>query len=198
MRTFEERKAEILRRSSERISKRKTIKRCVLGVTIPLFICAFSLTVLLNMSGIDKSKKAEELVDEGFFGADINHQIETDDLDVYYTQITVSDNKDNTKNITDGDVINEVTSIINTYLPQSTGGIYIESSTAATAQGNNDTLANNDGQKHNTNYKIEIANSKGDKSVYHLNGNLLTNIQSGEDVILDDDVRNELLKSLGF
>lgn len=198
MRTFEERKAEILRRSSERISKRKTIKRCVLGVTIPLFICAFSLTVLLNMSGADKSEKAEELVDEGFFDADINYQIKTDELEVYDTQITVSDNKGNTKNITDGDAINEVTSIINTYLPQSTGGIYIESSTAATAQEDTASEENTAVQKHNTNYQIEITNNIGKITIYNLNGYLLTNTQNGENVILDDDVRNELLKSLGF
>lgn len=198
MRTFEERKAEILRRSSERISKRKTIKRCVLGVTIPLFICAVSLTVLLNMSGADKSEKAEELVDEGFFDADINYQIKTDELEVYDTQITVSDNKGNTKNITDGDAINEVTSIINTYLPQSTGGIYIESSTAATAQEDTASEENTAVQKHNTNYQIEITNNIGKITIYNLNGYLLTNTQNGENVILDDDVRNELLKSLGF
>lgn len=202
MRSFEERKAEILRRSNKRISRRKTVKRCVLGITIPLFICAVSLSIVLNISKSNQTEPAKEELYESFNYVDAVQDATADSVYTADNRIIVTDSSGEVKNFADSNTVNEIMKVINTYLPSlpqaESDGECIEFSTAATAQGNSEGLDNNAAQKHNARYKIEIVDSDGGKTVFSLNGNLLTNIQNGEGVMLDDSVRDKLLKSFGF
>ncbi len=217
MRNFEERKAEILRRSHERINKRKVVKRYVLGITIPLFICAVSLSVLLNVGTASKNSSNEDgtnVSSESYISKEELNNVEVENnlsyvedfFNLYTVEINISDNNGVVKNYTadnNEDRIIKITNILDLAFLSApevgTGTNAAESSTAATtAPDNNDTPTKEENKSPSIKYTIEIIYSMGECVRYTLENYTLTNTATDDVVTLNNDERDSLLYNFGF
>ena len=213
MKDFNERKAEILRRASERITRRKTIKNRILSIAIPFFVLGVALSVFLSggfLSEKSKGVESTEPYEEDFFAdsatddffADAQNSYADSIPDWYIAGIMVSDNNGLLKEYTadnDSETINEIKKIINGVFDFGAGNDEFESSTSATippSDNNQDEEVK--GQGNITEYKIQIVDSLGEKAVFVLKGYKLTDIDSGETVTLDNTQRDNLLNTLGL
>ena len=206
MKDFNERKAEILRRANERITRRKVIKNRILSMAIPFFVLGVALSVFL--SGGFFAEKSKGVEDTEFYEEDFFANSETDDYfmdtipDSYIAEIKVSDNNGSLLEYTadnDSEKINEIQKIINGVFDFGAGNDEFESSTSATippSENNQDEEVK--GQGNITEYKIQMVDSLGEKAVFVLKGYKLTDIDSGETVILDNTQRDNLLNTLGL
>lgn len=91
MRSFEERKAEILRRSNARIRARKKRRVGALLCCIPMFVCVtfFAVMILPAMMPAGSAAPDEKAAQDSLFCADILVEIETDGYCRQYTDQNV-------------------------------------------------------------------------------------------------------------
>ncbi len=206
MKDFNERKAEILRRANERITRRKAIKNRILSVAIPFFVLGVALSVFLSGGFLaEKSKGVEETesYEEDFFANSTTDDFFADSIkDWYIAEIKVSDNNGLLKEYTaenDSETINEIQKIINGVFDFSAGNGEIESSTSATtAPSDNSQDDEVKGHGNITEYKIQIADSLGEKTVFVLKGYKLTDIDLDETVTLNNAQRDNFLNTFGL
>ena len=206
MKDFNERKAEILLRANERITRRKAIKNRVLSIAIPFFVLGVALSVFL--SGGFFAEKSKGVEDTEFYEEDFFANSETDDYfmdtipDSYIAEIKVSDNNGLLKEYNsdnDSETINEIQKIINGVFDFGAGNDEFESSTSATippSENNQDEEVK--GQGNITEYKIQMVDSLGEKVVFVLKGYKLTDIDLDETVTLNNAQRDNLLNTLGL
>lgn len=206
MNDFNQRKAEILRRATERITRRKAIKNRILSIAIPFFVLGVALSVFLSggfLSEKSNGVESTEPYEEDFFA-----DSETDDYfmdtipDSYITEIKVSDNNGSLLEYTadnDSETINEIQKIINGVFDFSAGNDEFESSTSATiAPSDNNQDDEVKGHGNITEYKIETIDSLGEITVYTLKDCILTNTETGETTTLNNAQRDNLLNTLGL
>ncbi len=217
MRNFEEIKNEILRRSYERINKRKVVKRCILGIAIPLFICVVSLSVLLNVAPVSKKLGNEDYTDvssESYISNGEFNNAETENnfsyvedyFNLYTVELNISDNKGAVKNYTadnDNDRIIKITNIIDCAFlnmpSMEIGTNAAESSTDATAApDNNDTPTKEENKSPSIKYTIEVIGSDGESVIFTLEDYRLTNAKTGDTATLTNYEYNSLLYNFGF
>ncbi|MBQ8210068.1 MAG: hypothetical protein IJZ35_05755 [Clostridia bacterium] len=168
MRNFEERKAEIFRRSEERIIERKKKRNRILSICIPLFICigAYSIFILPAMMPAKES-------------ADNNVHQELEDIaDVAAYPVTV-EFFDIDGNLTDfytgAEDINSICGTIDTVI--------------------NAGLSNEETSDENyteDSYSITVVDSTGRSTVYRISGNTLFNTATNNSYTLTDQQKGAL------
>lgn len=197
MRNFEERKAEVFRRSENRIKERKRNRNRILALCVPLclILTVMSVTMLPSMLSIgDKNSAADEL--GNMAGA-------TENGAVWTMQVELLGKDDSLQSsVLNGDA-NAVTQIY--YTIESAFVSAGENETPAAGQ---ESIATSDKDNENysqsgttslsSGYKIIFKTDKDIKAVYILNGNILTNAQTNEKVTLSEDQRSQILNELGI
>ena len=197
MRNFEERKAEVFRRSENRIKERKRNRNRILALCVPLclILTVMSVTMLPSMLSIgDKNSAADEL--GNMAGA-------TENGAVWTMQVELLGKDDSLQSsVLNGDA-NAVTQIY--YTIESAFVSAGENETPAAGQ---ESIATSDKDNENysqsgttslsSGYKIIFKTDKDIKAVYIVNGNILTNAQTNEKVTLSEDQRSQILNELGI
>ena len=197
MRNFEERKAEVFRRSENRIKERKRNRNRILALCVPLclILTVMSVTMLPSMLSIgDKNSAADEL--GNMAGA-------TENGAVWTMQVELLGKDDSLQSsVLNGDA-NAVTQIY--YTIESAFVSAGENETPAAGQ---ESVATSDKDNENysqsgtttlsSGYKITFNTDKDTKAIYILDGNTLTNVQTNEKVTLSEDQRSQILNELGI
>ena len=193
MRNFDERKAEIFRRSEQRIKERKQNRRRILTVCVPLCLALTvgSAAILPEMLpvGPDNASGENALMPE-YSGA----------ATVSKVQIDVIDPDASKDELTDESYI----------LFEGTGQMYysMESAFEKGRGEENDKPGDSQldisteelilGGKHLPGYRITFVFWDGSEEVYTLEGYTLTNNTSAKSITLTETQRNEILEKLGL
>ena len=205
MRNFEERKAEVFRRSENRIKKRKKNRNRILACCIPLCLCIAVLSAIyiknVNLFS-DKRNSAESM--------DIDNLSGTSGFT--YTSLEITNNTASSENIkTENDISNieKIYNIIHlsfaTENEQQKEDAYDQnldaqnSGTAVKDNNNRDSLQLETTAQSYTeklSYTITFNSYNGTKVIYTLNGNILTDESTNQKVSLTDSQLSELQKAL--
>ena len=198
MRNFEERKAEVFRRSEKRIKERKRNRNRILAMCIPLclVITVWSIMILPAMLPANKSNN---IAGEGM---DIMGGV--DGTEAAFVRVEVVSTGTATQSSIQKDDVNEVAQIY--YSVQSSfvnyGGGNKES---AKEEAEDDVLTeeNKDySQSGTTNlssgYRIIFTTENGAQTTYLLTGDKLVNEATKQETILTEDQRSNLLNMLGL
>lgn len=193
MRSFEERKAEVLLRSEQRIAAAKKTKRRIFAICTLCFVCIASLSVMFLPDMFAKDKGAS---------SDIDYYNETDEFDEYTTDtangsltssfsalnVKTADGK--TKTSEDDDVILDVYHAICAITENSkAGGIKSEPSD----KGADPNYKGSEGH-----CSIVFQLRYGGTVSYTLEGDILTNEKTGEKFSLSDTEAKKLKETLNF
>ncbi len=189
MRSFEERKAEIFKRSEIRIVKRKKGQK-ILTLCIPLVLCVSLLSVIfipkISLFG-DKSS------DFGY----------TNLSDVAYTSLEVTNNttiKTNSKNYSNQTDIDNAYKVIVSFFSDN-DCLPSEDNKYKNPEASADDFSNNnysqDSSKSAT-YTITFSSKNGSVLIYVLDGNTLTNNTTKEKANLTDTQLSQLKKALNL
>ena len=198
MRNFEERKAEVFRRSEKRIKERKRNRIRILALCIPLclVITVWSIMILPAMLPANKSNNSAGE------GMDIMGGV--DGTEAAFVRVEVVSTGTATQSSIQKDDVNEVAQIY--YSVQSSfvnsGGGNKES---AKEEAEDDVLTeeNKDySQSGTTNlssgYRIIFTTENGAQTTYLLTGDKLVNEATKQETILTEDQRSNLLNMLGL
>ena len=193
MRNFEERKAEIFRRSENRIKERKENRMHMLGVCIPLCLAltVSAIAILPDMLPVGPDQVSGENA------AMLDYAGETMVSKVQIEAIYPDASKEN---LTDESYI----------LFEGTGQMYYSmESVFEKGRGNeNDKLSDGQldastgelilGGKHLPGYRITFIFRDGSVEIYILEGYTLTNNTTDKSITITENQRNELLERLGL
>jgi len=198
MRNFEERKAEVFRRSENRIKERKRNRNRIMAMCIPLclVITVWSIMILPAMLPANKSNNSAGE------GMDIMGGV--DGTEAAFVRVEVVSTGTATQSSIQKDDVNEVAQIY--YSVQSSfvnsGGGNKES---AKEEAEDDVLTeeNKDySQSGTTNlssgYRIIFTTENGAQTTYLLTGDKLVNEATKQETILTEDQRSNLLNMLGL
>ncbi|MBQ8731477.1 MAG: hypothetical protein IJY82_01425 [Oscillospiraceae bacterium] len=198
MRNFDERKAEVFRRSENRIKERKRNRNRIFALCIPLclIITVMSVTMLPSLFPVyDKNMSAE---DEG---KDSAGGIESS---VILTMQVEQLGKDDALQ---SSVMNEDANAVTQIYYKLESAFVSSGENGKPAAGQESVEDFEDKHKENysqsttptfsSGYKITFKTDKDTKAVFILNGNILTNAQTNEKVILSEDQRSQILNELG-
>ena len=198
MRNFEERKAEVFRRSEKRIKERKRNRIRILAMCIPicLVITVWSIMILPAMFPANKSNNSAGE------GMDIMGGV--DGTEAAFVRVEVVSTGTATQSSIQKDDVNEVAQIY--YSVQSSfvnsGGGNKES---AKEEAEDDVLTEENKdylQSGTTNlssgYRIIFTTENGAQTTYLLTGDKLVNEATKQETILTEDQRSNLLNMLGL
>ena len=198
MRNFEERKAEVFRRSENRIKERKRNRNRILALCIPLclIVTVWSIMILPAMMPASKSNNSAGE------GMDIMGSV--DGTDAAFVRVEVMSTSTATQSTILKDDVDEVAQIY--YIVQSSfvnsGGGNKES---ANDKAEDDALTeeNKDySQSGTTNlssgFRIIFTAENGTQTIYSLSGDKLINETTKQETILTVDQRSNLLDRLGL
>ena len=198
MRNFEERKAEVFRRSEKRIKERKRNRIRILAMCIPicLVITVWSIVILPAMFPANKSNNSAGE------GMDIMGGV--DGTEAAFVRVEVVSTGTVTQSSIQKDDVNEVAQIY--YSVQSSfvnsGGGNKES---AKEEAEDDVLTEENKdylQSGTTNlssgYRIIFTTENGAQTTYLLTGDKLVNEATKQETILTEDQRSNLLNMLGL
>ena len=183
MKTFEQRIAEINRRSEEIIQKRKRNRRCILACCVPLVLCIGLWTIIPKCNTpFDATQSAD--------GTKFENSPESMGTTAF---VEVSDSK-TTSVCHDAQTLSRILAILNRsgIKPETTSdqSNYTQYGTGQISVG-----TNGDGIRA---YRITVNAADGTRTVYTLKGSLLTNEETGEvSYIMGEDLR-ELKQLLGL
>ena len=199
MRNFEERKAEIFRRSEKIIKERKRNRNRILALCIPLclIVTVWSIMILPAMMPASKGNNNDS-------GERMDIMGTVDGTGAVFVRVEVMSTGTATQSITQKDDANEVAQIY--YSVQSSfgnsGGGNKES---AKEEAEDDALTeeNKDySQSGTTNlssgYRIIFTTENGAQTTYLLAGDKLVNEATKQETVLTEDQRSNLLNMLGL
>ena len=198
MRNFEERKAEVFRRSENRIKERKRNRNRILALCVPLclILTVMSVTMLPSMLSIgDKNSAADE-------GENLAGGIESSTVLTMQVELFGKDDA------LQSSVMNEDANAV-TQVYYSIESLFVSADeNEKPAAGQESVEDYEDKHKENysqgtapslsSGYRITFKTDKDIKAVYVLNGNILTNAQTNEKVTLSEDQRSQILNELGI
>ena len=199
MRNFEERKAEVFRRSEDRIKERKRKRNRILALCIPLCLVVTVWSVGVLPSLFAQKGNDAECEDDGSLYGDKAPGSEGSFIEESKTHNFVSvsvQGKGYTGEITDTVSVGKVFQNIYDILDANGGykeliGDYTE---------NLDDVENEDMAAESTleseRYIITLESSEGNNRVYILNGNILYDQALGEEISLTKEQLNDLLVAL--
>lgn len=188
MRNFEERKAEIFRRSDERIKERKRTRKRLFLCFLPVFICFTLYLMFLPAIMSTKETAPEEKVTEdnnGIFGRYVFAEVRDMNDDTGYYQA-----------ISDQNIVADIVNIIQFFDNQNDEASYesgvIPKEETSKSGSQADTSSNTIG------YTIVLTSSDGSKMIYKLVGNSLINEGTQQEHLLTDDQYIKLKTVLGL
>ena len=199
MRNFDERKAEIFRRSENRIKERKRNRNRILALCVPLCLCIAILSVIYlpdMMISSDKSNTAEDMNMAGGFNGTSGF---------IYTSLDITDYNglsDYTKKETDKVNIENIYNIIQSAFADEDDKetIEMQDKLPETQKGEGATKGDANGENHSsshpsgTSYFLTFYTEDGKQIIYVLYENNLTNNATNESVILSKEQLSKLLK----
>ena len=192
MRNFEQRKAEIFRRSEKRIKERRENRRRILTVSIPLClaltVCSVALLPDMLPVGAD-----------GFLGENAAMPEYTGENKVEKVQVEVLHTEGLQQNLTQEPYI----------LYEGAGQIYYSmDAVLEKGRGNEESKLEDSqldmneelvlGGGYLPDYKITFVRNDGSEEVYILEGYTLTKLSDGRSITLTEVQRNEILETLGL
>lgn len=197
MRNFEERKAEVFRRSENRIKERKRNRNRILAMCIPicLVITVWSIMILPAMMPANKSNSAGE-------GMDIMGGV--DGTEVAFVRVEVMSTGTATQSAIlkdDADKVAQIYRTVQSSFVNSSGG----NKESGNDKAEDDALTeeNKDySQSGTTNlsfgFRIIFTTENGVQTIYSLSGDKLINETTKQETILTEDQRFNLLNMLGL
>ena len=212
MRNFEERKAEIFRRSENRIKERKRNRNRILALCVPLCLCIVIMSVIYLpdiMVPSDKSNSTE----------DINTTAPSCGTSgCVYTSLDITCNSsllDYEKKETDTVNIKNIYNIIQSAFADEADKETVDTQDKfpETQKGEDANGGNTNGENHSSSqpseittqnsskgllYTITFKSNDGMQTIYTLDGNLLVNESTKQEVTLSDSQMSELQKALGW
>ena len=204
MRNFDERKAEIFRRSEIRIKERKRNRKRILALCIPLCLCIAILSVIYlpdMMISSDKNNSTEEM--------NMADGVENSS-EFIYTSLEITSNATATSGTVTSDIekvdIENLYNIIQSAFAveddsvQSSQEQNTETQKGESAAGGENHSASDQTQTLTKNiiYTITFSGENGLKTIYTLDGNLLTNTATKQEILLTDNQLLELQKAFGL
>lgn len=197
MRNFEERKAEVFRRSENRIKERKRNRNRILAFCIPLclIVTVWSIMILPAMMPASKSNNSAGE------GMDIMGSV--DGTDAAFVRVEIMSIGTATQSTIRKDDATEVAQIYSTLQSSfvNSGGGNKES---VNEEAEDDTLTENKdySQSGTTNlssgFRIIFTTENGAQTVYSLSGDKLINETTKQETILTEDQRSNLMNMLGL
>lgn len=199
MRNFEERKAEVFRRSEKRIKERKQRRNHILMACIPLVLCITILGAFLRPNvtpdGAADPGDTRPVVDG------MSHPIQSPSLTYPIANITVSGNgfSQTYSEVEDLLLISDLLYSYGTRAPESNGTI----DEAVPGEGedrkeNTDDMSGIISDTTNAAYTITMVTHEGVKTEYQLSGNTLKNLTTNQSYTLSQTQVDELQKMLGI
>ena len=198
MRNFEERKAEVFRRSENRIRERKRNRNRILALCVPLclILTVMSVIMLPSMLSIgDKNSAADGL--GNMAGGIESNAVLTMHVELLGKDDALQSDVMNEDANTVTQVYNSIESLFITAgenkkpaAGQESAEDYEDKHMENYSQGTTTTLSSG--------YRITFKTDKDIKAVYILNGNILTNAQTNEKVTLSEEQRSQILNELGI
>ncbi len=197
MRNFEERKAEIFRRSENRIKERKRNRNRILAFCIPLclIVTVWSIMILPAMMPASKSNNSA--------GEGINIMGSVDGTDAAFVRVEIMSIGTATQSTIQKDDATEVAQIYSTLQSSfvNSGGGNKES---VNEEAEDDALTENKdySQSGTTNlssgFRIIFTTENGTQTIYSLSEDKLINETTKQETILTEDQRSNLLNMLGL
>ena len=190
MRSFEERKAEVFRRSENRIKERRKARNRALAVCIPLclIITVWSVTVLPAMLPVNNknsglaAERAENTSDATYYSKNEYVRIET-------RNSTAEDQTAILKN--DPEEIAETYRLVQSMLN------YSEKNDNHRTEDHEQQTAGGNANKAASAYKITFTATDGDQTCYMLNDHVLIDIGTNKETVLTEEQYVQLLQALG-
>lgn len=198
MRNFEERKAEVFRRSENRIKERKRNRNRILAMCIPicLVITVWSIMILPAMMPANKSNNSAGE------GMDIMGGV--DGTEAAFVRVEVMSTGTATQSAIlkdDADKVAQIYHTMQSSFVNSSGGN--KESVNDKAEDDALTEENKDySQSGTTNlssgFRIIFTTENGEQTIYSLSGDKLINETTKQETILTEDQRSNLLNMLGL
>ena len=176
MRNFEERKAEILRRSEERIKERRKSRRRILACCVPLCLCIAILTAIYVPKKKEKS------------GNTNNYGYSQPAEEFPYTSLELVGNDTELNNTAD---IKDIYKIINSAF-ESDGASSAQNDGKGVVNGSNKSKSQRDTYDTNALYTFKFSSSDGKQAVYTLSGNTLTDETTKNAAAISDEQLEKL------
>ena len=197
MRNFEERKAEVFRRSENRIKERKRNRNRILAFCVPLclIVTVWSIMILPAMMPASKSNNSAGE------GMDIMGSV--DGTDAAFVRVEIMSIGTATQSTIQKDDATEVAQIYSTLQSSfvNSGGGNKES---VNEEAEDDALTENKdySQSGTTNlssgFRIIFTTENGAQTIYSLSGDKLINETTKQETILTEDQRSNLMNMLGL
>lgn len=172
MRNFEERKAEILRRSEERIKERRKSRRRIVTCCVPLCLCIAILTAIYVPKKKEKS------------GNTNNYGYSQPAEEFPYTSLELVGNDTELNNTAD---IKDIYEIINSAF-ETDGASSAQNDGKDIVNGSNKSKSQRDTYDTNALYTFKFSSSDGKQAVYTLSGNTLTDETAKTAAISDEQL----------
>ena len=197
MRSFEERKAEVFRRSENRIKERKRNRNRILAMCIPicLVITVWSIMILPAMMPANKSNNSAGE------GMDIMGGV--DGTEVAFVRVEVMSTGTATQSAILKDDADKVAQIYHTVQSSfvNSGGDNKESVNDMEDDGlveDNKDFSQSGTTNLSSEFRIIFTTENGSQTIYSLSGDKLINETTKQETILTEDQRSNLLNMLGL
>ena len=199
MRNFEERKAEVFRRSEKRIKERKRNRNRILTLCLPLclVLTVWSVTILSSMLPTNNKNSVADGSPEAVGGVSGNS--------AKFISVSVSGGGNAPHSTV---LVEDVNIVAQIYYSIDSAFVYASEEDDKHSAGNGMTeekvedYGDNFSQSESTNlasgYTITFTTGTGTQLVYTLNGNVLTDNATNKRVTLTDTQRSQMLDRLGL
>lgn len=193
MKNFEQRKAEVFRRSEDRIKERKRKRNRIIAVCIPAFICitALSAAIFPEIKPIGKDFALEDN-----YGT-IENEIAMDGIFCSYTEVEVKSN-DNSHNqrFADRVQVAQIFSCVQTLYNADDSASDADDSIKQSTETKDENKSSADSL--NLGYTLTFITEDGSKTVYTLKGNTLKENSTNQTLTLTESQLSELKAVLGL
>lgn len=192
MRDFEERKAEIFRRSERRIAQRRRRKRVIISC-IPLVICIAVLSVI----HVPNLLPATGNEDNALIETNTDQMSPTETQAVSYSSVKVQGRNEKNgyyKEIEEPENVEKIVNTIEKYNAEKENAApsdnYTDSAAAGSSSTSTQSMPEEDAKEDG--YKITVVSSDGREMVYTIIGDCLSDLTNGKNVFLTESQLYEI------
>ena len=196
MKNFEERKAEVFRRSENRIKERKRNRNRILALCIPLclILTVWSVMILPAMLPAKMDNAAEENIE---FNGSMNDTDGAEGKHIYLSVEVKGNNSDFYAEITDASSVTGVyENVFLAFEDQDAGNDMSGVIQESTSDDESKESANNSKDSHS--YTITMNAADGSNRIYLLDNNMLKDVTFNRTTILNDEQLANLKLALGL
>ena len=198
MRNFEERKAEVFRRSEKRIKERKARRNHILIACIPLVLCLTIFGTFL-FPGITPEDPKNPISNESATGGLTEDRCESLTCPIAKITVNGSSFSKSYTNVSEILLISDQLYSCGTRGPETSGNTnHVVAPEGEDRKENADDVSGSIADSANTGYTITLTMREGEKTEYYLAGNTLKNITTKQTYKLTQTRVNELHELLGI